>query len=393
MKKILFLFAILTTTMIAQNVQYTPTFNFRTFLRGYTGNWIGDQTDTTNNQGLNYNALKIDFILAKIFTSSFAVRQTFKDSIASSSLYVTLTTTQTNITGQKRFSSTSNDFFGDTVSATYLIGNGNGITGVSASSIAAGTYSNKYWFNNVGNDIVGDTSIFDFTIADSIRARKFLSVGTASSVDGEMKFFNASNAFTTQLTIATPSADRSITLPNVSMTLMGINGGQTVTSATWNAVTIEVPYGGTGRTAFGRGTLLSGNSGGTALDTIPAVATGQILASAGTNTKPTWSSTLSIGVITSTGLSLLDSIKTTTIKPISTGGAAIAGNATMVGGTITVNTTAIKANGIVVITRKTSGGTIGTAITYTIVAGTSFTINSDSVLDTSTFSWFILTPY
>lgn len=102
---------------------------------------------------------------------------------------------------------------------------------------------------------------------------------------------------------------------------------------------------------------------------------------------------LSIGAITSTGLSLLDSIKTTTIKPISTGGAPIVGNATMVAGTITVNTTAVKANSVVMITRKTSGGTIGTAITYTITAGTSFTINSDSILDTSTFSWFILTPY
>ena len=78
---------------------------------------------------------------------------------------------------------------------------------------------------------------------------------------------------------------------------------------------------------------------------------------------------------------------------LSTGSAPIAGNATLVAGTVTVNTTAATANCIVMLTRKTSGGTIGTAITYTISAGTSFTITSDSVLDTSTFSWFIVRMY
>jgi hypothetical protein len=63
------------------------------------------------------------------------------------------------------------------------------------------------------------------------------------------------------------------------------------------------------------------------------------------------------------------------------------GNATLVGGTVTVSNATVTANTIVMLTRKTSGGTIGTAVTYTLSAGTSFTINSDNVLDTSTFSW------
>lgn len=67
-----------------------------------------------------------------------------------------------------------------------------------------------------------------------------------------------------------------------------------------------------------------------------------------------------------------------------------AGNATLVGGTITVSNTTVTANTIVMLTRKTSGGTIGTAITYTLSAGTSFTITSDSALDTSTFSYFLI---
>lgn len=72
------------------------------------------------------------------------------------------------------------------------------------------------------------------------------------------------------------------------------------------------------------------------------------------------------------------------------GAAATVGNATLVAGTVTVSTTAVGASDVVLLTRKTSGGTIGTAITYTINAGVSFTVTSDSVLDTSVFSWTIV---
>lgn len=72
----------------------------------------------------------------------------------------------------------------------------------------------------------------------------------------------------------------------------------------------------------------------------------------------------------------------------STGTSPAVGNATLVGGTKTVTTGAATTNSFVLLTRKTSGGTIGTAITYTITNG-SFTINSDNPLDTSTFTWVI----
>lgn len=67
-----------------------------------------------------------------------------------------------------------------------------------------------------------------------------------------------------------------------------------------------------------------------------------------------------------------------------------AGNATLVGGTIAVANTTVTADTIVMLTRKSSGGTIGTAITYTLSAGTSFTINSDNPLDTSIFSYLLV---
>jgi hypothetical protein len=75
---------------------------------------------------------------------------------------------------------------------------------------------------------------------------------------------------------------------------------------------------------------------------------------------------------------------------VSSGSNQRAGNATLVGGTITVNNTTVTANTVLMLTRKTSGGTIGTAITYTLSAGNSFTINSDNILDTSTFSYFMI---
>jgi len=66
-----------------------------------------------------------------------------------------------------------------------------------------------------------------------------------------------------------------------------------------------------------------------------------------------------------------------------------AGNATLVSGTVTVSNATVTANTLVHLTRKTSGGTIGTAITYTLDAGNGFTITSDNVLDTSTFTYLL----
>lgn len=81
------------------------------------------------------------------------------------------------------------------------------------------------------------------------------------------------------------------------------------------------------------------------------------------------------------------------LQQIATGASPTAGNATLAAGTVTVSTTAAKTASVIMLTRKTSGGTIGTAITYTISNGVSFTINSDNVLDTSTFSWLIVDTY
>lgn len=75
--------------------------------------------------------------------------------------------------------------------------------------------------------------------------------------------------------------------------------------------------------------------------------------------------------------------------PSSTGNSR-AGNLTLSGGTKITSNTSVTTNTIVLLTRKTSGGTIGTAITYTVSAGSSFTVNSDNILDASTFSYLLI---
>lgn len=74
------------------------------------------------------------------------------------------------------------------------------------------------------------------------------------------------------------------------------------------------------------------------------------------------------------------------------GGAAIvaSGTAVLVAGTVTVATTAILATDVVQLTRQVTGGTVGHLTVGTIVAGTSFVINSSSGTDTSTVGWTIV---
>lgn len=66
-----------------------------------------------------------------------------------------------------------------------------------------------------------------------------------------------------------------------------------------------------------------------------------------------------------------------------------AGNATLVAGTVTVTNTTATANTVIVLTRKTSGGTIGD-LSYSVSAGVSFTINSVNALDTSNVSYLMI---
>lgn len=65
------------------------------------------------------------------------------------------------------------------------------------------------------------------------------------------------------------------------------------------------------------------------------------------------------------------------------------GEATLVAGTVTVTCQPILSTSLVILSRKTGGGMLG-ELTYTIVRGVSFTINSDNPLDTSVISYIIV---
>jgi hypothetical protein len=77
---------------------------------------------------------------------------------------------------------------------------------------------------------------------------------------------------------------------------------------------------------------------------------------------------------------------------IATGSNASVGTSTLVGGTVTVSTTAVATGSLIYVSRNTSGGTAGhlNAPSASIVNGTSFVINSSSGTDTSTVNWWIV---
>lgn len=75
---------------------------------------------------------------------------------------------------------------------------------------------------------------------------------------------------------------------------------------------------------------------------------------------------------------------------ITEGSNAKMGTATLVAGTVTVNTTAITANSRVYLTIQSASGSIGVQYLANVVAGTSFDIVSTNPADTSTVAWLIV---
>jgi hypothetical protein len=65
-------------------------------------------------------------------------------------------------------------------------------------------------------------------------------------------------------------------------------GAFTLSQATWQGVAVAAAYGGTGQSSYAVGDLLYA-SGATTLSKLAAVATGQVLVSAGTTTAPAYS--------------------------------------------------------------------------------------------------------
>lgn len=78
---------------------------------------------------------------------------------------------------------------------------------------------------------------------------------------------------------------------------------------------------------------------------------------------------------------------------IKEGGNATLGTGTLSGGTVTINTTKVTASSRIFLTATQAGVVnIGVMTVSAIVAGTSFTVTSSNVLDSSTFNWVVLEP-
>ncbi len=97
----------------------------------------------------------------------------------------------------------------------------------------------------------------------------------------------------------------------------------------------------------------------------------------------------------STGLAVTGNVNLTTAGNgfgVKEGTNARMGIATLVGGTVTVSTTAVTANSRVFLTAQTNSGTPGAVSVSARTGGTSFTITSTSGTDTSDVAWLIVEP-
>lgn len=235
---------------------------------------------------------------------------------------------------------------------------------------------------------------------------------------------NSGTASFRQLTLTDITNALSQWLGNAYITTLG-----NVSQGAWQAEPIQVPFGGTGLTVYDPGDMLYALDADT-LDVIPFVpdcvlVSGSIepptwepfvpLVNGGTETDLTGTGGTSqvlmqevsgdpvtVRQLTATDLDngitgtgsvvLADGAELSSLSLPSTGAAAAAGTATLVAGTVTVNTTAMSATALLFINRKTNGGVLGTT-SYTQVDDVSFTIVSSNALDTSTFVWQIINTH
>lgn len=231
--------------------------------------------------------------------------------------------------------------------------------------------------------------------------------GALLPTTGNMNILGTANQVTTAgagstITLSLPAA---ITAPGSLTTTTTLAAGTTVTAGTGLVVTAG------GAAITGTTTI---NTTGAAVTTIGTGGTGAVaIGNATGNTAVTGSLTAStsltatLGNITATNGNHVFGTAGNKIVSTSVGNAAAAGansfgTVTLSGGTITVSTTAVTASSIIFLTRMSVGATgandLGILSVGTIVAATSFVINSWTVTnatalqadDVSVIGWMIV---
>lgn len=252
-----------------------------------------------------------------------------------------------------------------------------------------------YLLGNVG--IGTSTPAFNLDVAGTIRANTgiggvALYIGNADAIRG--------NAGTAGVLYIDASGDLSGTI-NVRATIINLAGAVGVAGLTSNGDILVNGGNGVVQIAFSSpiSFRLNSTSGGAknwALETTRTAVAGTLeftnLTDAINSPRMVILAGGNVGIGTVSPSDLLEVVGTVRAENISlpaTGTAPTVGQVTLVGGTATVNTTAITATALLFLQQITPGGVVGFT-SYTQVNGTSFTINSSSVADTSTYNWLIV---
>lgn len=146
------------------------------------------------------------------------------------------------------------------------------------------------------------------------------------------------------------------------------------------------------------------NATGTVCSTTPTSTLNQVLCSTSTSGIVTWRALTTDDIPLTdifSGAVFPDTINVTDLAffssgiSINEGSNKTMGVATLVAGTVTVNTNVVTANSRIFLSVQSLGTvTVPTAVAVTArTAGTSFTITSANVLDTSVVAWMIVEPY
>lgn len=183
----------------------------------------------------------------------------------------------------------------------------------------------------------------------------------------------------------TPAAGNIIIAATANQTAVA-SAGSTVTLSLPAA--IVAPGSLTTTTTLAATTTVTAGTGITSTTGDITATAGDIVATAGTVSAGT-TVTATLGDITATNGDLVLGTAGNKIN-IATGANASAGMATLVGGTITVATTAVTANSLILLTRHSIGATgaaaLGLLTVGTVTAATSFVINAVTEADATTLA-------
>lgn len=165
---------------------------------------------------------------------------------------------------------------------------------------------------------------------------------------------------------------------------VSFTGGLTVSTVNFTLTDKDVVLGTTTGTKFGTGTTQKLSFYNSTPIVQPA------------NTVAIDTALVNLGLRASGGVALFDTdIKAGVVGKglyVKEGTNATMGTATLVAGTVVVNTTKVTATSRIFLTNNVNGGTLGSLSVSARTAGTSFTITSTNILDTSTIAWIIMEP-